>query len=330
MISQPSEEEKPLVSVFVIAYKHDKYIGQCLQSIVDQKTNFKFDVLVGEDCSPDNTRAICETYAEKYPDIIKLLPAEANMGAIKNGIRTFKACTGKYIAMCEGDDYWCDNTKLQLQTDFLEANPDYSLCFSSVWVKDDYGNDLPYENYYNTLHKEVYTLEDFVISEKNIVPTPSVVFRNVLPDPYPKFFLESLVGDMPVQLFAGDKGKARFINKRLAVYRDHDGGVTKSEVNIKRGDEELIKLFNGFNEFTNFRHDKLFQRRFCNMARYNLISGSGGLNGLSRFRNYVKWFPQYLKHSDKIDIKEIFYYHTLLFSPWLLRFINRHKDRNKA
>ncbi len=323
MMNSYPVDERPLVSVFVITYKHEQFIGQCLQSIVDQQTNFRFEVIVGEDGSPDSTRQICEEYANKYPNIITLLPAEKNMGAIKNGIRTFKACTGKYIAMCEGDDYWCDNSKLQIQVDFLEANPDFSLCFSSVWVKNAKGEDLQYENYYRAPYSDVYGIEDFILSERNLVPTPSVVFRNVLPDPYPQFFVESLVGDVPVQLFAGDKGKAKFMENKLAVYRDHVGGVTKSEANIELGEKDLLKFFHAFNQYTNYRHNKAFQQRFCNVARYHLVTGSAKLKGLMFFRHYLKWFAEYLKYMDKVNIKEIAYYHVAIFAPSLLKTMNR-------
>src|SRR6516164_8232942 len=118
------------VSVFMITYNHGKYISEAIESIVSQKTNFEFELVIGEDCGPDDTRAICEQYAAKYPDIINLLPSDKNYGPMGNTIRVMYACTGKYVALCEGDDYWTDPYKLQKQVDFLEANPDFSICFA--------------------------------------------------------------------------------------------------------------------------------------------------------------------------------------------------------
>src|SRR5271157_2282730 len=112
-----------LVSVFMITYNHEKFVGQAIESIVTQKVNFDFELIIGEDCSTDNTLDICNKYAKQYPDIIKLFPSEKNYGMMGNTVRVLYACTGKYIAMCEGDDYWCDPYKLQKQIDFLEANP---------------------------------------------------------------------------------------------------------------------------------------------------------------------------------------------------------------
>src|ERR1700733_14979577 len=120
------------VSVFMITYNHEKYVEQAIKSIVTQKVNFDFELVIGEDFSTDNTLAICKKYSARYPDIIKLLPSDKNHGLMGNAVRTLNACTGKYIAMCEGDDYWCDPYKLQKQVDFLETNSDYTICFSKV------------------------------------------------------------------------------------------------------------------------------------------------------------------------------------------------------
>ena len=112
------------VSVFMITYNHEKYIAEALDSILMQKTDFDFDIVIGEDCS---TRRIVLEYSRKYPDKIKLLLHNVNVGFISNLMYVLEACTGKYVAMCEGDDYWTDPFKLQKQVDFLEANKEYML-----------------------------------------------------------------------------------------------------------------------------------------------------------------------------------------------------------
>jgi glycosyltransferase involved in cell wall biosynthesis len=105
-----------------------------------QKTNFPCRLIVGEDFSTDKTRAICEQYALEYPDKITLLPSDENYGMMPNFIRTLKACTDKYIALCEGDDYWADPLKPQKQVDFLEENEEYSLCFHDTKIVDSKNN----------------------------------------------------------------------------------------------------------------------------------------------------------------------------------------------
>ena len=123
-------EEQPLVTIQCITYNHEPYIRQCLEGFVMQKTNFKFEAIVHDDASTDKTADIVREYAEKYPDIIKPIYETENQYSKSDGSlgRIMNAHTkGKYIALCEGDDYWTDPLKLQKQVDFLEANPEYVL-----------------------------------------------------------------------------------------------------------------------------------------------------------------------------------------------------------
>lgn len=125
----------PLVSICMITYNHESYIKQAIESVLMQKCKFAFEIVIGEDCSTDNTFMICQELAQNNPKI-KLLPSIANLGMMPNLIRTLNACNSKYIAMLEGDDYWTDPQKLQKQVDFLEANEEVGLCctdFNIFW-----------------------------------------------------------------------------------------------------------------------------------------------------------------------------------------------------
>ena len=118
------------VSVHMITYNHEPYIRECLESILSQRTDFRFEVVIGEDCSPDNTRAIVLEYQDRYPDIVRVLESTKNLGSNLNAQRVKEACRGKYLAFIEGDDYWNHPRKLQMQYDFLESHPDYGLVCS--------------------------------------------------------------------------------------------------------------------------------------------------------------------------------------------------------
>lgn len=120
----------PLVSVVTITYNHEPWIARTIEGVLSQKVDFPLEMVIAEDCSTDGTRAVCERYAEAHPDIIRLLPSERNLGIIPNERRAMAAARGKYIAFCEGDDYWTEPSKLQRQVDFLESHPDYSVCFT--------------------------------------------------------------------------------------------------------------------------------------------------------------------------------------------------------
>jgi len=119
-------DEIPLVSVAIIAYNLEKYIVECLESVLCQKTNFKVEIVIGEDCSTDNTLQILLNYQERFPNIIRVLVREKNLGLTPNSVDTQNNCKGKYIALLDGDDYWTDENKLQKQIDFLERNPLFS------------------------------------------------------------------------------------------------------------------------------------------------------------------------------------------------------------
>jgi len=122
--------DKPLVSVKMITYNHAPYIAQAIEGILQQETNFPFELVIGEDCSTDGTREIVFEYRKKYPDIIRVITSEQNVGVTKNGYRVEKACRGKYIAYCEGDDYWHNPYKMQKQVDYLESHPECAMVHS--------------------------------------------------------------------------------------------------------------------------------------------------------------------------------------------------------
>lgn len=123
--------DSPLVSVCMITYNHEPYIAKAIEDVLMQKADFPIELVIGEDCSTDRTRKIVLDYKNKYPEIIRVISSDKNIGAIKNLLRTEKSCSGKYMAYCEGDDYWTDSFKLQKQIEFLEANPDYGLVHSN-------------------------------------------------------------------------------------------------------------------------------------------------------------------------------------------------------
>ena len=125
-----SDSPEITVSICCITYNHEKYIAQCLDSFLMQRTSFRYEIILGEDCSTDSTRSIAEAYARQYPDRIRLLTGPVNVGAQKNLLRVLKRAAGKYIALCDGDDFWTDPAKLQKQVDFLENNPSYTMCCS--------------------------------------------------------------------------------------------------------------------------------------------------------------------------------------------------------
>jgi glycosyltransferase involved in cell wall biosynthesis len=128
----PGMSENPKVSVCMMTYNHERFIAQAIESVLEQKTSFDLELVIGEDCSTDGTRKIVAEYARKYPEKIKAMFRETNLGMTANGIQTLRECRGRYIALLEGDDYWTDPLKLQKQVDFLDVHPTCTACAATV------------------------------------------------------------------------------------------------------------------------------------------------------------------------------------------------------
>lgn len=214
---------RPLVSVRTSTYNHGPYIRQCIEGVLMQKTNFPFEFIIGEDFSTDETREIVFEYAGKYPDVIRVITADYNVGSKTNGRRCIRACRGKYIATCEGDDYWTDPLKLQKQVDFLEANPGYVLtCHrfrvydheNDIW-KDD-GNDKLFNN-----RKGISFNSDF---SRWLTKTLTMLYRRDALDEY--FSYKGLSRDTVLVYFLLKNGKLGYcFNENMGVYRLNNGGI---------------------------------------------------------------------------------------------------------
>ena len=138
------EESNILVSIVCITYNHVRFIKEALESFLKQETNFPIEIILVDDCSTDGTNAICDEYAAKHPMVVRCIRTERNVGGVENERRAIEAAKGKYIATCEGDDYWIDVRKLQKQVDFMESHPEYSV----TWTRYEKFNQV--ENRYYT------------------------------------------------------------------------------------------------------------------------------------------------------------------------------------
>lgn len=206
----------PKVSILTITYNQEKYIKKTLDSILSQKVDFSLEVIVADDASTDDTPQIIADYAKKYPFIVPVL-RKKNIGAVKNSIDTLKIAKGKYIALCEGDDYWTDDSKLQQQVDFLDANNEYAICFHPVQVEFD---DAATESSIHPKLEHRPSLTSLI--EKNYIPTNSVVFRrqnyDLLPD-------DAMPLDWFLHLYNAQFGKIKMLPDIMAVYRRHAQGL---------------------------------------------------------------------------------------------------------
>jgi glycosyltransferase involved in cell wall biosynthesis/RimJ/RimL family protein N-acetyltransferase len=219
MSLQLSEIKNPTVSIFVMVYNHGEFLKDCLDSLLDQKTNFNYDIVVGEDCSKDNSREILLDYQNLYPGKFKLLLHPNNIGASDNQNIVYESCSGKYIAICEGDDYWTNSLKLQKQVDFLEKNPEYGIVFHKVKEVNSSGTQT--ETILNGSDaEETYSIDD--LAKGNFIHTPSVLFKKNFQE-LPQWIRYSSIGDYPLHMLNANYGLIKYLPEQMAVYRVGEG-----------------------------------------------------------------------------------------------------------
>ena len=231
--------ENPLVSICCISYNQEKYIRQTLDGFVMQQTNFPFEIVISDDGSKDTTRQIIAEYKTKHPKMFRDVSPEQNLGSITNFAYVQKEAKGKYIAICEGDDYWIDPLKLQKQVDFMESHPEYSICFHSVRIYNEKTQQLEAD----TITRNVKETTDiYELASGNYIHTPSVMVRtseNVL-----KRFNDMspvMPGDYVLWMLYASEGKIFKMEEEMAVYR-LGSGIWSTDCTIKPEVEMLITL----------------------------------------------------------------------------------------
>lgn len=224
---------EPLVSVCLITYNHLKFFREAIDGVLAQRTEFSFEVIIGDDGSIDGTTDTVLDYQRCYPNRICVLLAKDNLGHYTgngrlNVIRTLRACRGKYIALLEGDDYWTDPTKLQKLVEFLESHPDYAGAFHDTSILEADGAAGDPQRWFQDFRDRLdATLED-TISRITPFHSSSFVFRRENLSQLPATYLQFESGDLAVFILSAARGPLRRIPASMSVYRKHDGGITNT------------------------------------------------------------------------------------------------------
>jgi len=228
------------ISVAMITYNHERYLAQAIEGVLQQQTDFPIEIVIGEDCSSDRTRAICQEYAARYPDQIVLLLRDKNVGMLENFRQVYDRCRGEFIAICEGDDYWTSPQKLQQQVSAMTAHPSWSASFHRVLVTDTHHQEPDVLQPNGETASEV-TLE--MITAENGIPTCSFLIRRSalpkLPDWYPQL---GKIGDWPLFILAAAQGPIGYLSDVMAVHLRHSAGVWTSLDVIEQWDHALRAL----------------------------------------------------------------------------------------
>jgi glycosyltransferase involved in cell wall biosynthesis len=231
-------DTKPLLTICCIAYNHSPFIRDSILGFLHQQTNFPVEIIIHDDASSDGTADLIKQFHEEYPKLIKAILQEQNQYSSRGfGFfsQVLQQAQGKYIALCEGDDYWTDPNKLQKQVDFLEANPDFSICFHKVKILQD---GFLKEDFITNPPLPFSTIED--LAWGNYIHTCSCVFRNRGAEILGPNFYSSPLGDYYLHMMNAQHGKIHCIDAAMAVYRIHDSSLWSNLGRFDNLDKTLV------------------------------------------------------------------------------------------
>lgn len=264
MVCNLSALPKPAVSVFVMVHNHENYLRECLDGILMQQFKLPFNIVVGEDCSTDNSRKIILDYRNKYAGKFKLLLHEKNIGAVENQNAVLASANGKYIALCEGDDYWIDPLKLQKQVDALENNPKVKIC--SHPSERRYGDLLKKDNYgYWGNEVKIISAQQIIENYSTTAPLQTIMFKNENIRELTLILKQLLGGHSTIQIFYSLSGGLCYLPDYMSVYRvESSSSISKFLFKNDKTylERQLVNWSNLelLNTYSNFRYNKEFEK----------------------------------------------------------------------
>jgi glycosyltransferase involved in cell wall biosynthesis len=256
----------------MITYNQEMYIRQAVESVLSQDTDFPYELVIGDDCSTDDTSAICLELQQENPEKIRLLVREQNLGMAGNFFSTLKECSGQYLAILEGDDFWTDSHKLQRQADFLDANPNFTIVFTRTETfyqdQDREGHEIP-----GASLKE-FTMENLL--KVNFIANCSVMYRQNIVVKFPDWFSRMDMLDWPLHVLYAQQGGIGFIDEKMAAYRIH----SQSNYSSRKALQNYFGIYHFYtviNLHLNYKYAKLIhqlQSRTCQkIARLSRVEG---------------------------------------------------------
>lgn len=295
-----------MVSICCMTYNQEKYIEDTLKGIVSQKTSFKYEAVIHDDASTDNTKKIIEKYEKKYPNLIKTIYEKENQ-YLKN-VRIINIMNpymkGKYIAFCEGDDYWYDNNKLQIQVDYMEKHADCSFCTHSFKRIDPDGDFICDEIPFNT-DKKIF-LTDYLRNKYNF-QTATILCRGKYMRSLPPYYYNSPIGDLPQTLYFLSQGYGYYINNKMSCYRYMAASSwtlkNKNNIDLKIKNHEMVKkIYLEFNEENNNKYTELIDDYLLKFD-FEFAISINNFNEIhkGKYKNLYKKLP--IKEKIKISLK---------------------------
>jgi len=287
--------DHPKLSVNIITFNHAQFIGKALDSVLMQSTSFDYEIIIGDDCSTDGTCEIIRSYHQRFPDKIKPLFREKNVGMMRNVKETLEACTGEYIAFLEGDDYWTDTGKIQAQSDYLDQHPDCVVCHHKVdYILSPSGKivrEFPPPRYRKNLvgPRHLATL--------NCIQTCSAMFRSKCLPPFDDEFQQLKLGDWPLFVLLSQHGWIGFIDRNMAHYRIHPNNGWNNrppEYKIKAMEQMAWYLLNRVqNDAKEYWQDMLLALMLKDVAL--ALKSVALLQSAGKFRQFIGRLVQFKK-----------------------------------
>ena len=257
-----------MVSVLCPTYNQKKYITQCLDSVLSQETDFAFEVIVKDDCSTDGTSDIVREYAQRYPDKVCPLILEENYFSqgktAVSFVRMFKMIRGKYFAVCEGDDFWTDPQKLQIQTDFMEAHPEYSMCCHSAYIANEDGS-LRTDRFFRSSTESRDLLTEEMISGWSMATNSVLIRTSSRKEILVPFQGKCVNEDYGMEVYAALNGKVYYFDRMMSAYRMNAAGSISASYKVNK---ELLKeralefcnMLDRLNEFSDHQYDRVIRQ----------------------------------------------------------------------
>lgn len=304
-------DDKPLVSIDCITYNQEKYIARTIDSFLMQKTNFNYEILIHDDASTDNTPEIIKRYEKKYPRKIRVIYQKENQYSQGKDIWSINSAraAGKYITLCEGDDFWIDPLKLQKQVEYMENNPKTSVIVHSAIVVDAQTSKKT-DHIRPSKESRYFSTEEVIAGDGGLVATNSMLFRRKYFKNLPKFYKNCPVGDYPLMIHLALEGKVYYLDEYMSAYQINTGiswtddHFTNHEKIVKHY-QEINETLDQVNVYTNYKFNKTIEnRKSKNHFTSLMLQGKFEEMRNKEYKNHYQSLSNLLK--AKLFMKEFF------------------------